>query len=96
MDLFIKPIRSIRIPLPPFCRAHTQLDVNGPNQHALFRFLKEAAPKDHGLPYDIRWNFGKFIVVNGQPVKRYAHDVSPDDMERDIVTYLRKAHTGEL
>lgn len=39
---------------------------------------------------------GKFLVVNGRPVKRYAHDVAPADMEKDIVTFLRKAHTGEL
>lgn len=35
-------------------------------------------------------------MVNGKPVQRYAHDVEPVSMEKDIVTWLRKAHTGEL
>mmetsp|Transcript_37183 Transcript_37183/g.98978 ORF Transcript_37183/g.98978 Transcript_37183/m.98978 type:complete len:214 (-) Transcript_37183:147-788(-) len=53
-------------------------EVNGPNETPLFRALKAA------FPGDITWNFGKFLVVDGRVVKRYAPKVPPADIAEDI------------
>jgi glutathione peroxidase len=37
---------------------------------------------------DIKWNFTKFLLVNGVPFKRYATIVSPSAIESDIVEQL--------
>ena len=54
-------------------------DVNGPGAHDLFRFLKEKTGH-----VEINWNFNKFLVVDGSPVKRYVANVSPKKMEGDL------------
>ena len=57
--------------------------MNGPSAHPLYKFLKE---ESDGA--EVGWNFHKFIVVDGKPVKRFASKVSPKKMEADIVEHL--------
>ena len=63
-----------------------QVIVNGPGSHMVFRLLKE-----HTGGADISWNFNKFLVVKGLPVKRYPSKVSPLRIEEDILQYLKTA-----
>lgn len=83
------------------------MEVNGENQLELFAFLKQLSsheisraepPKDNHKNRDIRWNFAKFVVVNGKPMKRYAHDINPmgSEVERYIVSALREQAAKEL
>ncbi len=76
-----------------FCRLNhgvsfpimSKIEVNGPDTHPMFRFLKE---RTKGLLGDsIKWNFTKFLVArDGNSVIRYAPTVEPaklaDDIER--------------
>lgn len=48
-----------------------QVCVNGLQSHPLFAWLKAAS----GVPMDISWNFSKFLVVGGNTVARYSHEV---------------------
>ncbi|TYZ66066.1 hypothetical protein PybrP1_007701 [[Pythium] brassicae (nom. inval.)] len=60
-----------------------KVDVNGARAHPLFAFLKR---KLSGfITADIKWNFTKFLVVDGEPFKRYGTSTSPFDLENDIV-----------
>ena len=67
----------------------SKIDVNGPNAHPLYVFLKNAK---HGfLTNSIKWNFTKFLCdKQGVPVKRYAPTVAPDDIAPDIEKELSK------
>lgn len=59
-----------------------KIDVNGPNTHPLYVFLKSGTP----MFADIKWNFGKFLVdKNGNVINRYAPTTSPNEIESDIV-----------
>jgi len=60
-----------------------KVDVNGDNAAPLYKLLKSA---QHGWFGDfIKWNFTKFLVdTNGIPVSRYAPNVEPKDIEKDI------------
>ena len=44
---------------------------------------------------EIGWNFSKFLVVNGYPVKRYAPRTNPKKIEPDILEYLNKNSASE-
>ena len=69
-----------------------KVDVNGDNAHPLFAWLKSA---QHGLLVDaIKWNFTKFLVVNGKPVKRYGPLEAPMSIEDDIVEALVESAKG--
>jgi len=62
-----------------------KIDVNGPNTHPLYGFLKSGT----GLLPDIKWNFGKFLVdKEGRVVERYAPTTPPSAIEGDIVKLL--------
>lgn len=51
---------------------HMQIDVNGPNTHPVFKFLKDHTPIGHGGGADVEWNFAKWVVnKKGYPVVRY-------------------------
>lgn len=64
-----------------------KIDVNGPNTHPLYKYLK--AEKGELLGNDIKWNFAKFLVAtDGAVVKRYGPQVSPESIEGDIVALL--------
>ena len=60
-----------------------KVDVNGPSAIDLFQFLKEKTGQSA-----INWNFNKFLVVDGLPIKRYAANVKPMAMEGDIQRLL--------
>ncbi|GMA60939.1 glutathione peroxidase [Alicyclobacillus fastidiosus] len=61
-----------------------KVDVNGDEAHPLFKYLKRAVP---GIlnSESIKWNFTKFLVdQNGEIVKRYAPQTTPDSIADDI------------
>ena len=66
-----------------------RVEVNGPGAHPLFAFLKKQLPGFLGGR--IKWNFTKFVIDrNGKPVKRFAPITKPSQMEKYLVTLLRK------
>ena len=74
-----------------FCQANygvsfpmfDKIDVNGDAAHPLFKHLRK---ETKGLLGDaVKWNFTKFLVDrNGTVLKRYAPQVDPLDIEKDI------------
>ena len=60
-----------------------KIDVNGDAAHPLFKHLRK---ETKGLLGDaVKWNFTKFLVDrNGTVLKRYAPQVDPLDIEKDI------------
>jgi glutathione peroxidase len=64
-----------------------KIDVNGKNAHPVYKYLKK---KLGGFFISrIKWNFEKFLIdKNGDPVKRFAPNVKPADMENEIVKLL--------
>jgi glutathione peroxidase len=61
-----------------------KIDVNGPNAHPLYRYLKSAKKGFLGRE-SIAWNFTKFLVgKNGQVLKRYGSRNKPEAIEKDI------------
>lgn len=62
-------------------------EVNGANASPLFVYLKNSLPGLLGN--DIKWNFTKFLVGrDGAPLKRYAPQTAPLDIEKDIKSSL--------
>jgi glutathione peroxidase len=58
-------------------------DVNGPNAHPLYTWLKENAPGEGAE--DIGWNFAKFLVSrDGKVIARYAPTVVPSALSANI------------
>lgn len=72
------------------CRC-LQIDVNGPSAHPVYKFLKTMSDN-----HELGWNFVKFLVVNGFPVKRYVSRVPPKSIEDDILPYLDPDQSEEL
>ncbi len=65
-----------------------KIDVNGSNAHPLFKFLTSEKPGILGIEA-IKWNFTKFLVdKDGNPVKRYAPNTTPEDIAPDIEKLL--------
>lgn len=65
-----------------------KIEVNGPNTHPLYRFLKSEAKGLMGSE-KIKWNFTKFLVnQNGQVVKRYPPTTKPEAIRKDIEQLL--------
>lgn len=65
-----------------------KIDVNGPNTHPVYAFLKNAAPGLLGTTA-IKWNFTKFLVSrDGKTVKRYSSATSPHEIQSDIEKLL--------
>ena len=65
-----------------------KLDVNGPNSHPLFRYLKEARRGIFGTR-SIKWNFTKFLVDRrGAVVARFAPRTRPQKLEPAIRSLL--------
>ncbi|OWA34433.1 glutathione peroxidase [Saccharibacillus sp. O16] len=63
-------------------------DVKGENAHPLFRYLSDEAPGLMGSK-SVKWNFTKFLIdKEGKPVKRFAPQTSPDQLEKDIEKLL--------
>ena len=65
-----------------------KIDVNGDDAAPLYKHLKDEAPGLMGSKA-IKWNFTKFLVDRaGKVVKRYAPQVKPEDLTRDIEALL--------
>jgi glutathione peroxidase len=63
-------------------------NVNGPDTHPLFGYLKTAAPGLLGTEA-IKWNFTKFLINReGLPVKRFASATTPKSIQADIQALL--------
>lgn len=64
-----------------------KVDVNGKNQHPIYKFLKEQSKGILGD--DIKWNFTKFLIDReGNVLKRYAPVTSPDKIKMDMEKLL--------
>lgn len=65
-----------------------KIDVNGPQAHPLYVYLKKAKRGVLGTE-GIKWNFTKFLVDrNGQVVRRFAPNVEPRALESAIEALL--------
>ncbi|MGF1703476.1 glutathione peroxidase [Photobacterium makurazakiensis] len=66
-----------------------KVDVNGPDTHEVFQYLKKSLPGLIGQK--VKWNFTKFLIGrDGKPVKRYAPTKTPAAIEKDIERALRR------
>ncbi len=73
------------------------MDVNGPNTHPVFQYLKRELPEEFGgggskgPGKDLIWNFQKFLVdPQGRPVKFYYQNYDQGAIEHDIYDLLAK------
>lgn len=65
-----------------------KVDVNGPEAHPLYKFLKSEAPGLLGSEA-IKWNFTKFLVdKDGKVVKRFAPTDTPEKIEKQVAELL--------
>ena len=64
-----------------------KINVNGDAAHPLFKYLRK---ETKGLLGDaVKWNFTTFLIDrNGNVLKRYAPQVDPLDIEKDIRSLL--------
>jgi len=66
-----------------------KIQVNGPQTHPLFAFLKQLKPGLFGTQR-IKWNFTKFLVDRaGRPVARFAPSVQPKSLAFAIEKLLK-------
>ena len=62
-------------------------DVNGPNAHPAFTWLRKTAPKLSGA--DLSWNFCKFLLTrDGKVYDYYPHHYDPQYIIQDITRLL--------
>ena len=75
-----------------FCTLHhdvtfplfAKIEVNGPNAHPLYAYLKSSAKGVLGTEA-IKWNFTKFLVDRtGQVIRRYAPTDTPESLKKDL------------
>lgn len=65
-----------------------KIDVNGPNAHPLFEYLKHSAKGLLGSEA-VKWNFTKFLVNrDGEVVRRYPPTTKPSAIRADIEALL--------
>ena len=68
-----------------------KIDVNGPDAHPLFRFLKSASRGLLGAEA-IKWNFTKFLVDRHGNVRgRFGPTVAPSSLGSRIEPLLQSA-----
>jgi glutathione peroxidase len=75
---------NYKVKFPLFAK----VDVNGPDTHPLYEYLKK---QEKGLlgSESIKWNFTKFLVDReGNVVKRFAPTTKPEDLEKSVVRLL--------
>lgn len=61
-----------------------KIEVNGKSAHPLYNYLKNALPGVLGTEM-IKWNFTKFLIdKDGNPVKRFAPNDTPESIEDNI------------
>jgi glutathione peroxidase len=66
-----------------------KIDVNGPNAHPLYTWLKQKKPGLIGTRF-IKWNFTKFLITaQGMVLRRYAPFRRPEQLQNDIRRILR-------
>ena len=66
-----------------------KIDVNGPNAHPLFRFLKSQKKGLLGTEA-IKWNFTKFLVDGqGSVIARFGPRETPEQLEPEIERVLK-------
>ena len=79
-----------------FCRQNygvafpmlAKCEVNGPQAHPLFAWLKRQAPGVLGTRA-VKWNFTKFLIGrDGQVLRRYAPRTRPEALRSDIEAAL--------
>jgi len=79
-----------------FCQANygvdfpmfAKIDVNGPDAHPLYDYLKRARPGFLGWKR-IKWNFTKFLTDReGRPVRRFGPSTPPDRLRPAIEELL--------
>lgn len=64
-----------------------KIEVNGPNTHPVFEYLKSELPGAIGK--NIKWNFTKFLISpDGKAVKRFAPTTEPEKLEASIKELL--------
>ena len=67
----------------------SKIDVNGPNAHPLYEWLKDQ--RSGLLGGRIKWNFTKFLIGrDGQVIKRYAPTTKPEQIRSDIDAALTR------
>lgn len=65
-----------------------KIEVNGPNAHPLYDWLKAEQPGVLGSQ-GIKWNFTKFLVgPDGRVLRRYAPADTPESIEKDLLPLL--------
>ena len=65
-----------------------KIDVNGSKTHPLYKYLKHEAKGLLGSEA-IKWNFTKFLIdKNGDVVKRYAPNDTPESIGKDVAGSL--------
>ena len=65
-----------------------KIDVNGKNEHPLYRYLKDNCPVKQGK--NIKWNFTKFLVDReGSIVNRFEPTQTPESFENEIAKLLK-------
>jgi len=70
-----------------------KIQVNGPDAHPLYRWLKRERPGLFGTE-TIKWNFTKFLVGrDGRALKRYAPTHKPEALTADIAVALESVDT---
>ena len=76
--------RNYGVSFPVFAK----IDVNGPDAHPLYQWLKSEKPGIFGIGR-IPWNFTKFLISrNGQVVGRFAPNVDPARLSGEIEALL--------
>jgi glutathione peroxidase len=66
----------------------SKIDVNGPDAHPLYQWLKQEAPGFLGTE-GIKWNFTKFLIGrDGRVIKRYAPQDTPEKITKDVEAAL--------
>ncbi|MEX2214901.1 MAG: glutathione peroxidase [Phycisphaeraceae bacterium] len=61
----------------------SKVSVKGDDMCELYKTLtsKDTNPKFAG---DVKWNFEKFLVINGKVVARYPSKVTPEEIDADV------------
>jgi glutathione peroxidase len=66
-----------------------KVDVNGPNSHPIFAYLRHALPGYLGNK--IKWNFTKFLIGrDGMPLYRFAPITKPQKLKKDIQQAIKE------
>ena len=66
----------------------SKIDVNGDNEHKVYKYLKKRAPGVLGTT-KIKWNFTKFLIdYNDISVKRYAPQTPVIEIRKDLVEII--------